>query len=439
MREHCVPSHPEAGTAAPSDPTTTIADHETVSARIRDLALQGQAPHAAPNSRPGTGDGRRRRRSSSLADWASTGRRRDSRMAQNSNMQWRKERARDRWHSAFNRIVSFGRWNAFDITVRLPADLKVASGADESTRINLEEFRSRGSLPASVASTLCKPPKERAANEIAALAIFGSTLKGLQGFGEQERAKMLALGRFDAFGPGRLVVREGRPAENAFLVLNGTVAEFSDASLPFVAKQYKTGDWFGEESAPEAPRTASVLTVENTQLLSLPLAVYAQIMLKTTSAPRGTALSIFDTFRSDAADELQAQLHARHFAVNERVVVEGTPRTGDVYVVVEGSAFLTKMVASRTLILGKVHKGQAFGFLGGLESSAAPPESKLCNPANMVAGEHAIVLAIPRDVFLRLASEATWQYMVPCPPLDDSVAENAVRDLWTGFKSGILR
>lgn len=429
------------GTRSPLGLAETLEDHDLLSNRIKELSLEnsGQATSApAPTSRPNTADALRRgRRRSSVDSWGnSTARRRDSRMPSNSQATWRIQRARERWRHVIERIMSFARWNRFEVKVKLPADLMhFASGGHRGSsdmraakRIEMREFRVGAGVPTSIAEALRKPAKERDANEVDSLAIFASTLRGLQGIPERCRTLLLGLGRFESVGAGRVVTQEGREPETVLLILSGKVAEFSEENLPFVMRTYGKGDWFGECSSDT--RSTSTLTIEHTELLAFPIAGYRHIMNGTGSQVHLPSLPLFSTLT----------MHKEDLAVNFRLVVcpvdeillrQDNSSPSHVHIIVDGSVAITKELpnSKESLLLGRLRKGHAFGLFSRSPTAiwAEIAHGASNAPFTVTTSERSTFLLIPKETFAQITTESTWQYLALPDPEEtmQRAAENA--------------
>lgn len=91
---------------------------------------------------------------------------------------------------------------------------------------------------------------------------------------------------------GQLVVREGDPADSLFIILQGVVKVFvSDgAGRDMVLGTQGPGEYFGEMSLDEGPRSASVQTLEASRFLVVPKAEFRNFILRNPAF----ALSLID-------------------------------------------------------------------------------------------------------------------------------------------------
>ena len=90
-------------------------------------------------------------------------------------------------------------------------------------------------------------------------------LKGVPLFQEvQERDLGDLAASIVRLEPGRLVFKEGSPADSLYVVLSGSVKIFVNdaAGKEVVLDTKKAGDYFGEMMLDHRPRSASILTLE---------------------------------------------------------------------------------------------------------------------------------------------------------------------------------
>ena len=69
-----------------------------------------------------------------------------------------------------------------------------------------------------------------------------------------------------SLAPGRLVFREGEPADSMYVVLSGSVKIFlQKGGAEVVLDTKKAGEYFGEMMLDHRPRSASIMTLEESQ------------------------------------------------------------------------------------------------------------------------------------------------------------------------------
>ncbi|HEX7054714.1 MAG TPA: cyclic nucleotide-binding domain-containing protein [Burkholderiales bacterium] len=82
---------------------------------------------------------------------------------------------------------------------------------------------------------------------------------GLRALGERVRQRSLAA--------GQLVFKEGEPADSMYVVLSGSVKIFlrNAAGKEVILDTKRAGDYFGEMMLDHRPRSASIMTLEDSQ------------------------------------------------------------------------------------------------------------------------------------------------------------------------------
>ena len=108
-------------------------------------------------------------------------------------------------------------------------------------------------------------------------------------------AELMAVGSHGvsrAVAKGKLVVREGEAADSLFIILQGSVKVFvSDGNgRDMVLGTQGPGEYFGEMSLDEGPRSASVQTLEDSRFLVVPKAEFRTFILRNPAF----ALSLID-------------------------------------------------------------------------------------------------------------------------------------------------
>ncbi|HET7199144.1 MAG TPA: cyclic nucleotide-binding domain-containing protein [Burkholderiales bacterium] len=98
------------------------------------------------------------------------------------------------------------------------------------------------------------------AAQLQAVALFQSLDEsGLRALAERARQRSLAA--------GRLVFKEGEPADSMYVVLSGSVKIFlqNAAGKEVVLDTKKAGEYFGEMMLDHRPRSASIMTLEDSE------------------------------------------------------------------------------------------------------------------------------------------------------------------------------
>lgn len=109
-------------------------------------------------------------------------------------------------------------------------------------------------------------------------------LKKIPIFSDLQVRELAAIGsivRERSFQAGGLIIREGSPGDSLFLVLRGRVAVIKDMDSPNPIALAEIGaeEWFGEMALFDLqPRSASVVAVEDTQLLEVGRFEFEEIM-----------------------------------------------------------------------------------------------------------------------------------------------------------------
>jgi len=97
----------------------------------------------------------------------------------------------------------------------------------------------------------------------------------------RELAAIASIAVHETYSPGTTIIVEGEPGESLFLILRGKVSVIKGLGTPqelFLA-ELGPGEFFGEMSLfDREPRSASVLAVEETEVLELDKFQFEEIM-----------------------------------------------------------------------------------------------------------------------------------------------------------------
>jgi CRP-like cAMP-binding protein len=207
-------------------------------------------------------------------------------------------------------------------------------------------------------------------------------------------------------GAGHLIIREGEPGRSFFIIVEGRVrvykagADGKEITLAHLGE----GAFFGEMAMLSgAPRTANVVSEEETEILEVTDTVlrelatkYPQVVNSLKNFYRQRLLNnvmaispLFKDFDPAQRKALVEKFRMRQAAPEEKVIAEGKSTDG-LYVVLHGIVDVT--VEQRQV--ARLREGEIFGEMSLLSRDPAS--------ATVTAKSNAILLRLPRDSFQEL-------------------------------------
>ncbi len=212
--------------------------------------------------------------------------------------------------------------------------------------------------------------------------------------------------------PEETVIREGELGDSMFIVSSGRVkvTKTSETGSELVLAHLEEGAFFGEMALlGEAPRSASVIAVEETVLFEVSRAVLAEVIKSYPSVAgiimrfyRQRLLSnlmatsaVFRVLDAEQRKSLIEKFKSREVSANEKLLDEGT--TGDgLYVLLSGKVEVSKKVDGKRTVLAHLREGDVFGERSLLKQQPVG--------ASVRTLRKSIILKLPRRSFVEVAS-----------------------------------
>ncbi|MEL6760632.1 MAG: cyclic nucleotide-binding domain-containing protein [Myxococcota bacterium] len=212
--------------------------------------------------------------------------------------------------------------------------------------------------------------------------------------------------------PDEVVIREGDVDDSMFIVSSGRVkvTKTTEEGTDVVLAGLGDGAFFGEMALlSESPRTASVISVEETLLFEVSRDTLAAVVKNFPSVRhillrfyRQRLLSnlmaispIFKPLDSGQRKSLIEKFKSREVSANEKLLEEGAKGDG-LYMLLSGRAEVSKRIEGKRAVLAHLKEGDVFGEMSLLTNS---PVS-----ANVKTLKKSIVLKLPRRTFSEIVS-----------------------------------
>ncbi|RKO96576.1 hypothetical protein CAUPRSCDRAFT_11735 [Caulochytrium protostelioides] len=217
-----------------------------------------------------------------------------------------------------------------------------------------------GYLPDEMRSRLRVPAAQRSAADCDIIFAWASQLKALQRFAPSIQRDILDHARYERWGVGRTLVREGQKARYFYIILDGEVELIPDEATRVAAMQGPArasyhgvhlrligGESFGESGARHRETNVTIQTRKTTEFLLLDQKWYLDL-LKNARVHANPKLDqilaspIFRTFNDDDLD-LSRIVDMKLFERNHVITTENVP-SHYLYIVVRGECAILRMV-----------------------------------------------------------------------------------------------
>jgi len=224
--------------------------------------------------------------------------------------------------------------------------------------------------------------------------------------------QLLEQMRMRSMLPGEGIIREGDVDDSMFIISHGRVkiTKTSEKGSEVILAQLGDGAFFGEMALlSEAPRSASVLAVDETLLFEVSRDVLNQVVANFPSVKnillkfyRQRLLSnlmatspIFKPLSADQRKTLIEQFKSREVPANEKILEEGQKGDG-LYMLLSGRVEVAKKTDGKKQVLAHLKEGDVFGEMSLLTNQPVSASIKTLRKS--------IVLKLPRKTFAEIVS-----------------------------------
>jgi CRP-like cAMP-binding protein len=211
---------------------------------------------------------------------------------------------------------------------------------------------------------------------------------------------------------GETILSQGEAGDSFFVLVWGQarVERRDETGQTTVLAHLGEGAFFGEMALLSgAPRAATVIAEEDTELLEIRAAVLHRLCLDHPQVAEALTrfyrqrllanlLAVSPLFRPFGAQEcrdIMERFYARPMRAGERIIQEGSPSDG-LYVVLSGSVDVRKRKGGTEVLAGHLAEGDVFGEMSCLSGGPAT--------ATIVGHRSGILLRLPRQAFDALVS-----------------------------------
>ncbi len=302
-------------------------------------------------------------------------------------------------------------------------------------------FKSKESLRIMRDIVQTKVPEQRTSQDIKTVAEMVGTFSFLATQPEVVPAFARQC-QYKALRKGKYVFHEGDEGTAFYIIMSGRAHVIIANAVRTVLTP---GDRFGELALLDnKPRAASILCVEDTEMLTLSVADYNSILRAVETKKQAARiqhlgnLPVFESMPAPALKLLSDISTQRVYSAGHQFTVEGDPKALSVFFIVRGEVSVIKQVATpegpRHLEVYRLGPGNYFGELAIL--SGTPRQ------ATVVGRELCDVIAIPRTDFMRqVTKEAMLHFNQEAKryPGEEEIARIYQQySEWTAFKADLV-
>ncbi|KAI8845803.1 hypothetical protein BJ741DRAFT_585856 [Chytriomyces cf. hyalinus JEL632] len=325
--------------------------------------------------------------------------------------------------------------------------------ADLGFKLESYKVTSKPGGSAKIMSSLMKLPENRDEDDMRWINIFLSSLPALKKYSPPLRKSLSRVIQYSRFGSGRIILKQGHPAQHFYIIISGDVevTKIADKRTYWICA-LGAGDIFGDTALINggSHRTASVRATSDIELLWITKEDFEDML------EYDTKKVLDDRKRFMATNSLLGQLSGEALnslaetAITYEIPAETTIFTeGDtaafIYLVCEGECRITKVLdfekfkpsarqnaysllaptfavttdasdnrerVSKLIRCAKVGEGEMFGAASALSTSGAPNQvatiGSICNieslikfPFSLVSCTHVKYLGLNKHSFMR--------------------------------------
>jgi CRP-like cAMP-binding protein len=253
--------------------------------------------------------------------------------------------------------------------------------------------------------TLPPPPKVEAREELPQIPLFSDLSKNAF-------VMLMEKMHMRQAPPGDVIIREGEKGDSFFIIAQGKVRveKLGEGGKQIHLASLGDGAFFGEMALlSEAPRNASVIADEPTQLFEISKAVLDQVTEEYSSVKqvllrfyKQRLLSnlmatsrIFKLLTVDQRKDLIEKFKSREVPPHEVILAEGQKGDG-LYMILSGRVKVLKNKEEQQITLATLKEGDVFGEMSLLSNADVS--------ATVMSESKAIILRLPRKSFAEVLS-----------------------------------
>ncbi|TPX35089.1 hypothetical protein SmJEL517_g02509 [Synchytrium microbalum] len=129
-----------------------------------------------------------------------------------------------------------------NVGISAAASLLMISGSPNSSITQPMQQQYSGSLPDTMRDLLKKKPMDRTSHDIAMLQYFFTPMRAFAKWPVEGQMHFLKVGRYERWGANRMLVREGDPVGNMYIMINGNASVLQNQKNDENAPKRPNGD-----------------------------------------------------------------------------------------------------------------------------------------------------------------------------------------------------
>ncbi len=209
---------------------------------------------------------------------------------------------------------------------------------------------------------LLTPPAERSDQQIELLIEKSDSVRFLRKFPHEDAVRIWQHLEYRKFEPGEHVFEEGDAADYFYIILTGSVwVQVSTGKGEITANTINRGESFGELAVIRgAPRNATVVVNQMSEMLLLPAAAYKAIVLKFEKLREAAKVGLYRRFTAfaplpdEAVNKLASISREMLYSNHTTIIMQGA-EAQDLFLITKGLVRITKSFTSNEGVAVNAH------------------------------------------------------------------------------------
>ncbi|KNE68664.1 hypothetical protein AMAG_12832 [Allomyces macrogynus ATCC 38327] len=174
-----------------------------------------------------------------------------------------------------------------------------ATGGPGGPEFRLEDYLAHHTvvIPPEIRAVLSKHRAEYTKADFSLIGRLMETMPAFKKYSPEVRKKLTRCAQYEAFGPGRVMIKQNQDAKSFYFILSGHVQVYKiENDVRMNLNELTAGDSFGELALLKGTkRTASILTTSRSEFLRIDKDDYLDVMKATADEDLQSKLAFFQS------------------------------------------------------------------------------------------------------------------------------------------------